>query len=218
MTSVFHLGSNFYQLICSPNFCVLHLAPQILQGLTDADVGGIAPFHRGIDLLQNFANLLAREPDTLFVLIGKTETLVQESLHIVRSDERQIGCLNASHFIVAEPKRHHFIANFVLHLSIKLGMIDGREVIDERTFLDAQTQITTTSCRIAKRVRVVGRSKEACIADSVLLRLAKDGTAVDLHLRERLLQFPLMLVSPSISCSGMLPVVSGAKSKLMWSR
>ncbi len=80
----------------------------------------------------------------------------------------------------------------MLHLSIKLGMIDGCDIIDKQTFFNSQTQITTTSCRIAKRMRVVGCGQETCITNSVLLRLAKDGTTVDFYLRESLLQFSLL--------------------------
>ena len=76
--SVFNLGRNLYQLICCPNFCVLHLAAQILQRLADADVGGIAPFHRGIDLHERLADLLASEPSSFLFSVWQTETLMQD--------------------------------------------------------------------------------------------------------------------------------------------
>ena len=76
--SVFNLGRYLYQLICCPILCVLHLAAQILQRLTDADVGGVASLHRGIDLHERFADLLASEPRSFLFSIRKTETLMQD--------------------------------------------------------------------------------------------------------------------------------------------
>ena len=95
---VFNLGRNLYQLICCANFCVLHLAAQILQCLADADVGGVASLHRGIDLHERFADLLASEPGSFLFSVWQTETLMQQSFHIIRSEEAcmESSCLAAS--------------------------------------------------------------------------------------------------------------------------
>ena len=172
--------------------CVFRHTSKILQRLSHANTGCVSCFQGWVSLCHSLAHILATEPFALLVLSWQTEAMKKYALHVVCAEVWEICLLHSLHLIIAKPVRSLVHVYLVQQLGIKLGVIDWRSVVDELSLLHFQADIAATACRVAKRMLIVGCGKETRIATAIFLRLTEDRTAINLNLRERLLQLALL--------------------------
>lgn len=137
-------------------------------------------------------HFLASKPFPFNVCFRQVEAAGDHAFHVVGLEVWEVGLLDALHFVITEPVRDVLRLEFVQYLCIELVVVDGGVVVDELSLADADTEVATATCGVAKRMLIVGGSKEGCVAAAIFLRLTEDGATVNLHLRQCLLELALL--------------------------
>ena len=128
----------------------------------------------------------------MLALQGLAETSVHHFAEVPLLHEVQVQLLDARHLLVVEPVGGLKLTDFVQHLSIELIVIDVARVVNHLPFRSAQADEATRARGVSQGVWIVRRRDERCVAWTVLLRSAVDGSAIHLVIRQGLLQGRLL--------------------------
>ena len=142
--------------------------------------------------MQFFIYLLAEHPFAFLLIIRYSEATFDHVLQVVLFEERQVGLLNANHFIIGEPIRCLLLIDFIEQLCVKLLVVDGFSVINQLALRNLEADVSSTSCGVAKRMLIVGSCQERGISASIILTSAKDGSPIHFYFRKRLLELALL--------------------------